>query len=257
MAADSANGEMRERSFVVNAKLVGVYSWISVSHVCTHWREGALGCSALWVNVWTTHLGLLKTLVERSKSQLLHVCLLWRFMPEENVDNVNNADSWEDTNGDIDASRDGDKGEESIDGVGNEEMIQLVAINMHRIQSLHVSGSAWRLAHRLLNIPAPRLETLMFSGIVWSDGRPPGPANPGVMPNLRLIRVEEVEVLGSFMLLPLHLPSVTHLDLDTSATNGQLELLRRCPGVLHLLLENGWEETVPSHLDTLVELAHL
>ncbi|KZT64940.1 hypothetical protein DAEQUDRAFT_759643 [Daedalea quercina L-15889] len=52
------------------------YRWISVSHVCKHWRAVALNCPVLWGNVTVTpQVEWMTELLERSKSAPLYVSM--------------------------------------------------------------------------------------------------------------------------------------------------------------------------------------
>ncbi|KAF8653245.1 hypothetical protein AX16_004073 [Volvariella volvacea WC 439] len=212
------------------ARTVRAYTWITATQFCALWRRVALDNRRLWTRVWMTDLGLFKAFVERSVGQPLYVNT-WR----------GHASNME-----------------------YDEMFMHLVANMHRVRSLHL----WQCAagHRLswlYNRRARQLEVLKLRNL-WNPPIPspsPTPSPPSssyrgdsdsdddeasveakafysaLMPELRRLEVKSCVQDDWAALLPSHLPTVTHLSIGCFSYSDQLDLIKRCQGVRHLVVE--------------------
>ena len=75
-ALDHHNHKCDDNIFLpLNVPLRDVPSWVSVSHVCRHWRNVALECPALWSHHFIVSLRWTEELLVRSKQAPLRICL--------------------------------------------------------------------------------------------------------------------------------------------------------------------------------------
>lgn len=51
--------------------------WVSVTHVCRHWRQTALDCLALWTDLSFVNAEFTRVMIKRSQSAPLSVCYGW------------------------------------------------------------------------------------------------------------------------------------------------------------------------------------
>ncbi|KAF8647769.1 hypothetical protein AX16_006548 [Volvariella volvacea WC 439] len=195
-----------------------IFRWLPVTHFCAQWRQLALTHSSLWTHIWTTNLTGFKTFMERSKDQLLRIDT-WSCSPR---------------------------------GSEHDEMLQLIASNMHRIRSLRLRLSSTDDKVLLLrNIPAPELETLTISNPLYSTVlAPPIPLDPDIMPKLRRLEVDSCSGDEWNCLLPFDLPSVTTVVLKDLTFKDHVAVLSRCTNARHLTIVDGFlDEEQPTPIE--------
>lgn len=123
--------------------------WIRVTHVCTHWRDVALQCPALWCYIKAPgSLRMLRTFLARSKDAPLTVSmsLCGSRLPFRNICPEPNL---------------------------SEKSLMLVLAALHRVRQLHMKMYFGPLQEALeqINGPAPLLESLSIEGSFLSpDG---------------------------------------------------------------------------------------
>ncbi|KAF8642975.1 hypothetical protein AX16_009288 [Volvariella volvacea WC 439] len=205
-----------------NSEVTPFFSWTTATQVYAHWRNAALGCPGLWTYLSTTNLAWFKAFLQRSRNQ--SVC--------------------------IDTSQG-----KAQDGE-YDEMLQLLASNMQRVRSLTLLPECGeKKLLTLRNIPAPQLEILKCNvrGImVHGHARVESP-QPDIMSKLRKLEIASgFEGLASF--LPHTLSTVTNLNLRRLLPNDELEIIKRCMSVCHLVIEGTWTSAVSNDLNQLAPI---
>ncbi|KAF8647768.1 hypothetical protein AX16_006547 [Volvariella volvacea WC 439] len=206
---------------------VRIFGLLPATHFCAQWRELALGDPSLWTHIWATNSKWFRACIERSKGELLHI------------------DTWSD-NG-------------RVKGTKQDEMLQLIAMHMHRVRSLHLRlGVTQDRALVLCNVLAPQLEVLIFSGSPSTVSSPSGPIRPDVFPKLRRLEMHDCSGDAWTCFLPSRLPTVIEIVLRGINLPNQIAMLSCCPNVRRLSIIDGQWTSIPDPTSLqLLDLQHL
>ncbi|TCD69084.1 hypothetical protein EIP91_008982 [Steccherinum ochraceum] len=160
--------------------------------VCRHWKDLALGCSKLWSYIVAnkdTNMDVVRTLIERSTTVPLHVCL-------------------EHT-----SSRD-----RRLQGQQTPPVIQLILTELPRIRTLYLSvpHATYREVKDLFNVPARELKSLAISledseVLQPTALREPFPATAIHTPALTTLEITHFGAAFSFALAHHSCSSIKHL----------------------------------------------